>query len=84
MGAEDALAQYLRAGLKEGRIVRELPFITLDVRPHSDGRGAEVIYLRRLLERATIDEVFTIGKDEHGRMVAVPSSKPPRASGKTL
>ena len=84
MRAEDPFDQYLLAATKAGRVVRPLPPVTVDVRPDSEGRGTEVIYLRRVLERTTVDEVFTLGQDEHGRAIAVRSSTPPRGFGKTL
>lgn len=73
MSSHDALSEYLRRGLEAGQIVRELPLLTLDVRPAPDGIRTEVLYLRRLLERTTVDNVIKLGQDEHGRATVVSS-----------
>ncbi|HLU38783.1 MAG TPA: hypothetical protein VK081_05320 [Planctomycetota bacterium] len=44
----------------------ELPRIVLQARPAPGGRGTEVVWLRRTLERAVVDRVFELGTDEYG------------------
>ncbi len=75
--ANQALEQYMRAGTDEGRIVQELPLLTVDIRPTPDGDESEVIYLRRFMERARVEGVYTIGLDELGRAVVVPTDESP-------
>jgi hypothetical protein len=61
-----ALARYVLACRAAGRTVEELPLVTLETRPGPAGR-TQVMYVRRLLERATVDETYRVGRDEHGR-----------------
>ncbi len=75
--ANQALEQYMRAGTDEGRIVQELPLLTVDIRPTPDGDESEVIYLRRFMERARVEGVYTMGLDELGRAVVVPTDESP-------
>ncbi len=75
--ANQALEQYMRAGTDEGRIVQELPLLTVDIRPTPDGDESEVIYLRRFMERARVEGVYKMGIDEQGRVVVVPTDESP-------
>lgn len=72
--ANQALQQYMRAGTDEGRIVQELPLLTVGIRPTPDGEESEVIYLRRFMERALVERVYKMGIDEQGRAVVVPTN----------
>ena len=76
--ANQALEQYMRAGTDEGRIVQELPLLTVDIRPILDGDESEVIYLRRFMERARVEGVYKMGVDAQGRAVVVPTDESPR------
>ena len=71
--AKDLLREYVRRTTETGRHVRELPLTTLATR-RLEGGGLEVIYLRRLLERSRVDRAVRLGRDEHGRLQAVPAS----------
>ena len=75
--ANQALQQYMRAGTDEGRIVQELPLLTVDIRPTPDGEESEVIYLRRFMERALVEGVYKMGIDEQGRAVVVLTDESP-------
>ncbi len=75
--ANQALEQYMRAGTDEGRIIQELPLLTVDIRPTPDGDESEVIYLRRFMERARVEGVYTMGLDELGRAVVVQTDESP-------
>lgn len=72
---DDVIHAYVQAGLEQGRVLRELPPVTVEINPTPDGLATEVTYVRRLLERTTIDQVYRIGHDEHGRPMAVPDSQ---------
>ena len=76
--ANQALEQYMRAGTDEGRIVQELPLLTVDIRLTQDGDESEVIYLRRFMERARVEGVYKMGVDAQGRAVVVPTDESPR------
>ena len=75
--ASQALQQYLRAGTDEGRIVQELPLLTVEIKPTLDGEESEVIYLRRFVERARVEGVYKMGIDEQGRTIAVSTDESP-------
>ena len=50
-----------------GSVVHELPKVMVETRP-IDGTGQfEVIYLRRLFERAVVSEAYETGEDENGQ-----------------
>jgi hypothetical protein len=75
--AEDAYREYLRLGTDQGRILEELPAITLEAVPDENG-GLRVLFVRRLIEQRTVagDDVFKVVADEHGRPVPLPASPP--------
>lgn len=66
---QDALRQYLDRGRQVGTVVGEVPEkVMLDTRPAADGQF-EVIYIRQIMERAFVDDLFGVGADESGRAV---------------
>ena len=75
--ANQALEQYMRAGIDEGRIIRELPLLTVEIKPTADGDESEVIFVRRFMERALVEGVYKMGIDEQGRPVFVPTDESP-------
>ncbi len=75
-----ALNEYLDLGKKAGRVVAEMPErIVLESRPAPDGNGYEVLYVRQVLERATVgpDDLYKLGIKEDGRTTLVPAGSPP-------
>lgn len=64
---EALLTRYLDAGAENGNVLEPLPNVTLDVRPAAQEGAVEVIFMRRILERAVVREGWRIGSDEHGR-----------------
>jgi len=60
----------------------ELPRLVLEARPLPDGRATEVVYLRRIVERAAVEGVVEVGFDEYGeprpRLVEAASLVQPR------
>ncbi len=75
--ANQALQQYMRAGTDEGRILQELPLLTVEIKPTADGEESEVIYLRRFIERARVEGVYKTGIDEQGQAVFVLTDESP-------
>lgn len=71
LSASDALDLYLERGRDEGRVVEERPDrVLVGSRPAADGTGYEVLYIRQILERAVVPELFVpTGADEEGRPV---------------
>lgn len=75
--ASEALEQYMRAGKEEGRIIEELPLITVELRPAEDGDGMDVFYVRRVMERAHVKGMYKMGMDDQGRAVILPTEEMP-------
>ena len=69
---EVAYKQLLEAGKAEGRIVSELPRQLVRTRVAPDGQQVEVLYVRRLLERARLDHLYERGSNDLGEPVSVP------------
>ncbi len=71
--AEQALDAYYKLGREAGSVVTEVPQrYVLDSRTLPDGRQ-EVLFLRQVVERAVVTDVYRVGSDEQGRPVLVPS-----------
>ena len=81
MSASAALIAYMQAGVAEGRVVRELAPVTVEVHPTS--AGMEVVYIRSILERALVEDIYRVSRDEHGRFVAIREDAP-TSSGQSL
>ncbi|MCH8822643.1 MAG: hypothetical protein IH984_03955 [Planctomycetes bacterium] len=73
--ANEALEQYMRAGMAEGRIIEELPLLTVDLRPAEDGEGMDVFYIRRVIEKAHVKGMYKMGMDDQGRAVVLPTDE---------
>lgn len=72
---DDAMDAYLKIGRDSGQVVGELPQrYVLETRPAADGKGYEVLYVRQVLERRRVDDMYKVGADETGRPVLVPCS----------
>lgn len=82
LSAADALDLYLERGRDEGVVLEERPdLLMLDSRPTPDGRGYEVVYLRQILERTVVPELFVpTGRDPEGRPVLTRLARPAGAA----
>lgn len=69
--ADDAFERYLELGHSEGRVIRELPARMIEMESDEDG-GMVVYYIRQLLERERVNEMYQYAEDELGRPMAVP------------
>ncbi|HMN42095.1 MAG TPA: hypothetical protein PKE29_14720 [Phycisphaerales bacterium] len=72
---DDALALYRTQGRQSGRVIAEMP-VLLDSRPATTGRGFEVVYVRQILERAQVNDLYRFTKDEANRPIPVRISVP--------
>ncbi|MEM7199052.1 MAG: hypothetical protein AAF628_02235 [Planctomycetota bacterium] len=54
------------------QVLRELDRVVLRAEPTADGVGYDLVYLRRVLERARVPELFGVAEDEHGALVPTP------------
>ena len=82
--AQQALEAFRVLGRQDGRIVRELPVLLLNHIPSPDGTGQEVYYLRRVIERARVDDVFALTPDDGGSPMPVPLSPVSHRSTRSL
>jgi len=81
--AAQALDAYYKLGREAGSVVTEVPQrYVLDSRTLPDGRQ-EVLFLRQVVERAIVTDVYRVGSDEQGRPVLVPSA-PTTSAGPAL
>ena len=65
--ASDAFNAYLDKGKKEGRVLGEVPdALLVDSQPAQDGVGYDVIFVRQVLERAHVPDLYRYSHDEAG------------------
>lgn len=78
--ASDLYNAYLRNGQREQRVVGEIPErVLVDTRPAPGGEGYEVLYLRQILERAVVPDLYEFSaQDEAGRPALVRYEGRPR------
>lgn len=83
---EQALDHYLTAGMVSGRILSQMPTLYVDSRPAAGGEGREVVFIRQILERATVDDMtlLNLQQDERGQPVLVPREMPDQHRGLPL
>jgi hypothetical protein len=74
---DQAMEQYVTAGQQAGSVVGEMPNpVVVETRPMPDGTF-EVLYLRQILERKILSEIYRDVSDEHGNTIAVPVKNDP-------
>ncbi|MCI0677387.1 MAG: hypothetical protein L0Y42_16625 [Phycisphaerales bacterium] len=80
--AADAFQEYLDQGRKSGEVVGEVPAkVLLESRPAQDGQGYELVYLRQVLERMIVPEMYRVdGQDERGQPTLIRYQQPVRRS----
>jgi hypothetical protein len=67
----EMLSQYIDQGKKQGTVVGELPDkIVLDSTKTADG-GTEIVFVRQIVERARVDDLYRMTTDEAGNPQAV-------------
>ncbi len=72
--AAEALARYLELGKQSGEVLGEMPSsLVLQRTPNADG-GYDVIYLRQIVEKTTVDGVYTHATDDTGGTLFVPKA----------
>ena len=71
--ASDAFQAYLEKGRESGEVVGEMPGrVLVNSRPMTTGNGYEVIYLRQVMERTVVPDLYQVtGRDEAGRPTLV-------------
>ncbi len=74
---EEALRAYFDQGAKEGRVLGEVSEpVVLQYAPAADGSGIEVVYVRQIIERAIVDDMYRYGTDEMGRPIPIRAELP--------
>jgi hypothetical protein len=70
LSAADALKAYLTKGRDEGLVLGEMPAkVMLDAVPVGLGEGgADVYYIRQIVERVRVEELFRTSNDESGAL----------------
>lgn len=72
--AEEAFQRYLDLGKQSGSVIGELPSgIVLDKRPLEDGSGYEALFLRPIIERVVVRNVYRQIQTESGQIQIVPA-----------
>ncbi|MEZ6242499.1 MAG: hypothetical protein R3B57_05590 [Phycisphaerales bacterium] len=81
-GPDQALQNYLDAGRQAGRVIDEVPDrVVVQARPLDGGQRVEVLYLRQILEREVVDQVYGTTQDETGAQHTVPVRLVPPTQG---
>lgn len=72
--AADLLAAYVDKGSEEGFVIGEVPQrVLVETRPAPTGSGYVVVYLRQIMERTTVPDLYEVNaQDELGRPTLVP------------
>jgi hypothetical protein len=66
------LKGYLEKGKATGQVVGEMPDkILVETRPVTDGAGYEVTYIRQIIERTIVPDLFTFGVNDAGQPVPI-------------
>jgi hypothetical protein len=71
--ADDAWNAYLTKGRETGSVIAEVPTrVLIESRPAPSGDGYELLYLRQVIERTTVPDLYQYtGQDESGRPTPV-------------
>ncbi len=79
LSPEEAFRVYITNGARSGRVVAVDPDLeVISARPSEDGESFEVLFVRRIVERADI-ELYRLGQDELGNIVRLPVDELPVA-----
>lgn len=78
--ADDLFEAYVDRGRRDATVIGEVPErIVVDSRSAPGGEGYELLYLRQILERAVVPDLYQFnGQDETGRPVLVKYEQPDR------
>jgi hypothetical protein len=72
LSATDALNSYIERGKEDGVVIGQLPQkVLVDSQPAPDGSGYDVVYVRQILERARVNDLYRFSSDELGNPTPV-------------
>lgn len=67
----ELLSRYLSSGQRDGSVVGEVPEkVLLNTAPAEDG-GTYVIFIRQIVEKVKVDDLYRISTDESGRQLPI-------------
>jgi hypothetical protein len=70
--ASELLQAYLDKGRQEDFVIAEVPQrVLIETRPNGTGHGYELIYLRQILERTVVPDLYQFNHDESGQPTLV-------------
>lgn len=79
LSTDELFSQYVNKGKQQGVVLDELPMVLVESRPATATGGVadpagrvEVVFVRRTLERAVVNDLYRVGRDEHGEPTPVP------------
>jgi hypothetical protein len=80
---DQAYDRYLQAGMKDGRVVQEMPSVLVDSKDLNGAQGGEVVIVRRVMERVNLKDVrFYMQKaNEFGQPALMPMEFRSRGDG---
>jgi hypothetical protein len=79
---QEVLNEYLTRGREAGVVVDQAPeMVLLDARPVPEGNGFQVYYVRQIVEKAVVDDLYRLGIDEQGRGATVRFRVAPAGQG---
>ncbi|MHC4767399.1 MAG: hypothetical protein ACYTEI_01650 [Planctomycetota bacterium] len=81
--ASDLLQAYLDRGKQEDLVIGEVPDrVLINTRPSVSGQGYELVYLRQIMERAVVPDLYQFrGQDERGQPILVRYEQRPQGRG---
>lgn len=83
LSTDQLLEAYMSSGKAQGRVVGEMPMVMLETVPTADGK-AQITFVRPLVERVVVDQVYEVGQTDAGEAVPVPSNWREFARGEPL
>jgi hypothetical protein len=70
--SDEAYKQYIEQGKKEGRVIGEVPDrVMVKTTQAADGKGYEIVFVRQIMERTRVDNLYQPSVDEAGDVVPV-------------
>lgn len=91
LSTDELFSQYVNKGKAQGVVLDELPMVLVESRPATATGGVadpagriEVVFVRRTLERAVVNDLYRVGRDEHGEPTPVPMNVSVLRGGRDL
>ncbi|MBX3364836.1 MAG: hypothetical protein KF866_08740 [Phycisphaeraceae bacterium] len=80
---EEALEAYIQRGAQSGRVVGVVPeLLVQDSWALEDGSGYEIYYIRQIVERVVVPDLYRLTQTESGELVPTKAPLPSQRSGR--